>query len=501
MDRLLKMSFWLQWLICSVLAILLFMPVINNSFVSDDYYVIKKVCIDKHLNTDGFFRPLSDITLYLNYMVGGLQPGGFYLFNIIIHALDAVLLFHFCRLWQWTDNKKKQLLFAAISAVLFLTYPFHSESILWILGRASLLASTFGILALVIMVAPGKEYLKIAGVCISYFIALSGYESIMVLPAMVFIWLLSRHAKVKEHVLWMSSLAVTLVLHMLLRTYVSGTVVNDYGSGFFNVGIKTILGNIGKVTGRLFLPPIQNSTITSILFLVVIIMSCLAVIRVWKKVGKDKQAILFFLYQIALLLIALLLPFYFGVSTHTSESDRFLHFPSFFLCSILSFCVVSLLYGKRLLPVVVFALLAYHVYFLQVTVHNWDKASVAIRSLFDVIRKNCADNRKTYVVNLPEEIDGAFVFREGFREALQINRVDISMVRVINKMKRDSLVTLPPILETRQLDQCIYIPPRVCVVKGAAMQKSASEKDEPFTILYTGDAAVVYWNQKEWRLL
>src|SRR5690242_11342208 len=150
--RFAKLPWYLQWLVTSVLALVVYWPILGNSFVADDHIVLKKVCIDKQLNVDGFFRPLSDITLYINYVINGLHPAGYYLWNILFHALDAVLLFHFCLRWRWTDNEHKQLLTAALGALLFLIYPFHTEPVVWILGRAALMGNTFAMLALVCMV-------------------------------------------------------------------------------------------------------------------------------------------------------------------------------------------------------------------------------------------------------------------------------------------------------------------------------------------------------------
>src|ERR1700722_750019 len=143
------------------LSFLFYFLIINRSFVCDDYSVLKRVAIDKIIFINGFFRPLSDISIYFNYLIGGFHASGYYVFSILIHGINSFLLFQFCNKWKWTNSVHKQKIFAFTASLLFLTYPFHNECIVWILGRASLMASTFGILALLILVSNISQTRKI----------------------------------------------------------------------------------------------------------------------------------------------------------------------------------------------------------------------------------------------------------------------------------------------------------------------------------------------------
>lgn len=491
------LAFGWQYLISIVLALLVFLPIIGNTFVSDDHSVIKKVCIDGQLNTEGFFRPLSDITIYLNYLVFGLEPSGYFVFNIIIHALSALLLFQCCRRWQWTTDPDKQLLTAAIASLFFLVYPFHSESIVWLLGRASLLANTFAMLGLVIMVGNAREYVKIAGVCVCYFIAMTGYESAMVLPAMAFVWLLGSVSPLKRYLVWMSMLTLTLVLHLWLRIAVSGGIAGEYGSGFFDTSLVQIAMNSAKAAGRLFLPPMASVSGLLVLFLAVMLLTVIAVIALWRTIKHDRPAVVFFLQMAACCLIALLVPFYFGVSSHTSESDRFLHFPSFFFCVLLAFCLVNLLYPRPAWKAVVGCILVYFIICLQLTCLNWRKASEAVRILLNTIENH--DKRgKLMIVNMPEEIDGAYIFRTAFNDALDLYQLQHDSLQVVNYIKRDSVLAFPGTLVASKQESGYFIQPNVLIVQngneGARKQDTVivncKEKDE-----------VVYWDKKRWRRL
>lgn len=498
--RFVKCPWWLQWLITCIPALILFMPIIGNSFVSDDYSVLKKVCIDRQLNTNGFFRPLSDITLFLNYQLSGFNPMGYYLTNILFHALDTVLLFHFCRLWKWTSNDRQQLLFAGIAAVLFLTYPFHSEPIVWILGRACLLANTFGMMALVLLVSNWKEPLKIAGVACCFFIGMTGYESVMVLPAMVFVWLMANKATIRRYFVWMSAMIVTLVSHFIIRVMVSGSLTGDYGASTLKFSLADLVARSIKVIARFILPPIQHITVMSALFLIAVIVLAALLLLLWKRIKRDRQAVVFFSSQLAFFLIASLIPFLFGVSTHTSESDRLLHFPSFFFCSLLAFGLINLLYNKRMVWWIVVGIVAYQLICLQLTLMNWRKASSAVTGILALVKEHAREG-KVYIVNLPGEIDGAYVFRVGFKDALLLHKLDISSVIVVNQAKRDTLLKWPGIMELEEGKQGIFIPPSVYYQRNSAGRGNIRKKNETVSFPVTKNETIIYWNKENWVVI
>jgi hypothetical protein len=220
-------------------------------------------------------------------------------------------------------------------------------------------------------------------------------------------------------------------------------------------------------------------------------------LRLWQTIKKDKPAAKFFLQMLAFLLIALLVPFYLGVSTHTSESDRFLHFPSFFFCVLLSFILTNLLPRKPALPVAVIGCMAYFIFFLQVTNNNWRKASAAVRNLLSTIEEH--DQRgKLYIINLPDEIDGAFVFRIGLQEAMDIYKVKNDSLQVVNQVKRDSLIDSPGVLIARQDEQGIFVPPQIHILRTEDVQDGHTANDGKFAIFCKQEDEVVYWNKKEW---
>jgi hypothetical protein len=131
-----------------VISFAIFFPAIGMHFCSDDFYVIKRLCIDKVFWTKGFFRPIGELSLLLDYKIIGFNPALFHITNIIIHAINTCLVFSLCSSLPFLEEKQKDY-FSYLATILFLTYPFHLESILWIVSRSSALGTMFGTLTLI----------------------------------------------------------------------------------------------------------------------------------------------------------------------------------------------------------------------------------------------------------------------------------------------------------------------------------------------------------------
>lgn len=88
--------------------------------------------------------PLTWISFALDYAVWGLRPFGYHLTNVLLHALNAALVFVlFDRLL------KRSSVVAAFGALLFALHPLRVESVAWATERSDVLCAAF-ILATVI---------------------------------------------------------------------------------------------------------------------------------------------------------------------------------------------------------------------------------------------------------------------------------------------------------------------------------------------------------------
>jgi hypothetical protein len=89
------------------------------------------------------YRPLTILTFRLNHMLaGGLDPYGFHVANVIIHALVCALFFKVAtRTVGRTDV-------GMVAALLFTAHSIHTECVANIVGRAELLGGLFYLLSM-----------------------------------------------------------------------------------------------------------------------------------------------------------------------------------------------------------------------------------------------------------------------------------------------------------------------------------------------------------------
>jgi hypothetical protein len=387
-------------------SLLLFYRNLGRTFAADDFEVIRRVVVEHRFFIPGFFRPLSDVTLFGNYLIGGLNPAVYYLFNILVHGVNCFLLYRFCLRWGPPGG------YALLAALFFLVYPFHSEGIDWILGRGASLCTMFGLAALLVMVSEGAFARKLFWASVFYFLGMAAYEPVILLPLFGLVVIKGG----RERRQWAIVMGSVFLLHLAVRVWASGSVAGDYGGEFFGAKVSRLAGNLIKVVARLFLPPSDRVRLMTGLFLVVVAGLVVVLIVYARRWGWSR---LRFLRALFLLLgISLIFPVVTAVSTRTSESDRMLYFPSVFFCCILSYFLVEVVRGRSWRIGIAGLLLVYMVVFLEKTNDNWVRASGITREILLDVGKSSSG--RAFVYNLPDEADGAFIFRSGFPEAYQM---------------------------------------------------------------------------------
>jgi tetratricopeptide (TPR) repeat protein len=89
----------------------------------------------------GLYRPLVVFSYALNYAAGGLDPWGYHAVNVLLHALNAVLVFSV--ILELFANRS----FALWSGLLFALHPIRTEAVAYVVGRAESMAAFFFLLA------------------------------------------------------------------------------------------------------------------------------------------------------------------------------------------------------------------------------------------------------------------------------------------------------------------------------------------------------------------
>ncbi|MBI5186372.1 MAG: tetratricopeptide repeat protein [Nitrospinae bacterium] len=151
-------------LLIILLPVLLNVNILTGAFQFDDNifivdgelsYKIKDMgLLADFLRHGGYFqRSVYWATLAVNYHIGGLNPFGYHLLNILVHILNGALVFFLCeRLtpllpgaahWRTSCGKNRDFPFSFFSALVFLFLPIQTETTAYISCRSSSLVTFF----------------------------------------------------------------------------------------------------------------------------------------------------------------------------------------------------------------------------------------------------------------------------------------------------------------------------------------------------------------------
>ncbi|MFH0935279.1 MAG: tetratricopeptide repeat protein [Candidatus Omnitrophota bacterium] len=124
-------------LIIVSLVFLIYANTLHNDFLSDDLpTIVNNPLISQPLG----LLSIASFTNSVNYLIGGFNPFGYHLLNIILHALNSVMVFLLLRLF-----------FKAVpslwGALIFAAHPAQVEAVAWVSSRLYLLFTFFLLLS------------------------------------------------------------------------------------------------------------------------------------------------------------------------------------------------------------------------------------------------------------------------------------------------------------------------------------------------------------------
>jgi tetratricopeptide (TPR) repeat protein len=98
-------------------------------------------------------RPVLNLTLAVNYAIGGTSVRGYHVFNVIVHALAALTLLGLVRRTLLLPRLRQSfgeasLSLAALVALLWAVHPLQTESVTYVVQRAEALVAWFYLLTL-----------------------------------------------------------------------------------------------------------------------------------------------------------------------------------------------------------------------------------------------------------------------------------------------------------------------------------------------------------------
>lgn len=163
-------AWWLRWALpaaVAALALLVFRPALDNGFVDwDDYKLLTQNPAYRGLDWPalrwmfttfymGHYQPLSWMTFGLDYLLWGMDPFGYHLTNLVLHAANAAI-FYFVALRLLSPafpaagrgGDAGLWLAAGFAALVFALHPLRVESVAWATERRDVLSGLFFLLTL-----------------------------------------------------------------------------------------------------------------------------------------------------------------------------------------------------------------------------------------------------------------------------------------------------------------------------------------------------------------
>lgn len=190
----LKLSFAL------LLILAVYFQTISNPFSRfDDPFIVDYYGLNSDISlldviTPGssfYFRPLVNLSYWLDFRLWGMDPTFMHLENIIVHLANACLVFLIAsRLPVSSDFKN----YPFLCALLFGLHPINSESVNWIAGRTDVFACLFVLLAVYWLIRAIEEQstrLAVVSFVFAFVGTMTKETGIMFIPAafiIIFYW-------------------------------------------------------------------------------------------------------------------------------------------------------------------------------------------------------------------------------------------------------------------------------------------------------------------------
>jgi len=256
------------WLLIVAAIFMAYFNAFQGSFQFDDFNVIVGDARVHDWQTCLASMPGIRSLLKASYTLSwtsGQGPIGFHLFNVAVHAANAVLVYllarcYFVEIAPLPESAGRNA--ALFAALLFALHPAQTEAVTYISGRSSSLAACFYLASLLAYVRSGQagstrayRYFSL----IFFLMALAVKEVAVTLPLALFLWEFCRLARRSVHsilaALWPYWLALAAaMLAMLLHPVYSDLLAYSLRQGTFAASLNAGVQGAAYLLGQLFFP-------------------------------------------------------------------------------------------------------------------------------------------------------------------------------------------------------------------------------------------------------
>jgi protein O-mannosyl-transferase len=288
-----------------------------------------------------YYRPMMHVIYMFEFHLFGLNPLGFHLVNVLLHAAVSVLVFALAlKLFggEFGASSFSSQAFPAFAAsILFATHPVHTEAVTWISGLPDVSATFFCLLSLNFYIKSGN---KTGGIymlsVVSFFLAALCKEPALMLPLilMAYDFLFKKEEiktlLLKRYIAYLVAVCVYLLLRFYaLKGFAPITSISQLGVYQYIINVFPLFY---QYLEKLILPvnlrfwydfhPIKSlATVGGMIYLLIATVYLVAVL-----LTRKKNKIICF--SLLIIVIPLLPAFYIRGISGTTFGERYLYFPS-----------------------------------------------------------------------------------------------------------------------------------------------------------------------------
>jgi tetratricopeptide (TPR) repeat protein len=360
--------FWPYFFIAFLVAIA-YLPTLSGEFLLDDYGLIRDNpytkeahsvfsyltqedgALDRGRYHTGYYRPLINLSYWIDYKLWGMNARGFRTTSLILHILCSLSLYH---LLVWSLNDRRAAFFGAI---LFALHPVNTESVAFISARNNILATMLAILSFHFYIRSwkGSNTLNYVASLIAFTMAILSKEfGLMVLP-LIFLYQRTvsqeKESLLKELASYLPFIII-LAFYFLLRKGATGTLLtpSEMGNLWSRVYFSPYL--ILLKLKLIFLPYSLHSfmlsypsSFVSWKALASILFGCFMGFVLWKK--KDHKILVFsaFAFLVTVFPVLNIIP----TESRSLIAMRWLYFPMAFILIGVTFWIKRALVKREFL--------------------------------------------------------------------------------------------------------------------------------------------------------
>jgi protein O-mannosyl-transferase len=224
---------WLVFSSTALVALLVYLPTLKYGFVWDDNELIpgnpflartnpielfakgfwNNPEVELSQDDATYYRPLANLSLYVDRKVWGLRPTGYHLTNVIVNSAVAFLM---CLLlWELFDS----VWLAALGGLLVGIHPAMNCVVTFISNRTYLLALFFLLVSAYALARGQRGRSRIWPVLFGGSLLLSSLalEATLVFAALAAAWVLANRARYRRLFAWFTAITAPLLIYFLLR--------------------------------------------------------------------------------------------------------------------------------------------------------------------------------------------------------------------------------------------------------------------------------------------